>query len=399
MTGTAGDDAALSRRAADRRRLLIAGGVLGLTAIAGGVASRFRGQQPIEEDGAASWPATALTMPNTVRSAAAARENDAVQASSRQTATAPSFSDVARIEPVEALRFLSGRHPSFPGANLDSSMGFSPADILETCDTDVLDTVRVTGGNRALDEIYRLIATRILEAMLAVYGDAPVVLALDAGHGGNPRVYYDPGSNGTEEWHTRAVVEQIEALATRPRYASLTLRRIFNDAIGDEFGMPPPEDRTSAASLSMRNIRGAILAYEAAAWNAAHPNNPWQVHVISVHFNAGSYGSLVLHQSEDVPAPFVERSIAFAEAYVDPVRRALNDTGLLPYRLGLALGNGLSDDRVLYDPPSSGNLSRNPVNPYTGTLRTGFPRRYAMLQASLLQRDYLHGALIFNGLG
>jgi len=230
--------------------------------------------------------------------------------------------------------------------------------------------------------------------LLAVYGDAPLILALDAGHGGKPGVYVDPGSNGTEAWHTRRTVEAIEAAAADPRFASITIRRIFNDGIGDDFGLPPPEDRKGAAALTLRLVRAAMLAREVEAWNAAHPDAPVALHMLSVHYNAGSGGILVLHQGGSVPAEFQQRSVAYARAYVNATRPALNRTGLLPYQLALALGTGLSDDRVLYEP----NFRLNRVNPYTGVDRTGFPRRYAMLQSSLLQRDYALGALIYHGL-
>jgi hypothetical protein len=246
----------------------------------------------------------------------------------------------------------------------------------------------------ALDRVYRIIAEQVLETMLTVYGDAPVVLALDAGHGGKRGVFYDPGSNGTEAGHTRAVVELIEERAAEPRYASLTLRRVFNDEIGDDFGLPPPEDRKGAAALTTRNARSAMLAHEAAAWNRAHPDQSVAVHVVSVHFNAGSGGILVLHEGPAVPEEFRQRSIRYARAYVESARPALNASGLLPYPLRLALGTGLWDDTLLYEPP----FRANRVNPYTGADRSTFPRRYAMLQASLLQRDYALGALIYNGL-
>jgi hypothetical protein len=273
-------------------------------------------------------------------------------------------------------------------------MGFSPADILETADTDVLDAVHATRSGMALDRVYRIIAEQVLEAMLAVYGDAPVVLALDAGHGGRRGVFYDPGSNGTEAGHNRAVAELIEERIAEPRYHSIILRRIYNDEIGDEFGMPPPEDRKSAASLTIRNARGAMLAYEAAAWNRVRPDRPIAVHVVSVHFNAGSGGILVLHQGSSIPAAHQARSIAFARAYVSATRPVLNNSGLLPYQLRPALGAGLSDDAVLYAP----TFRASRINPYTGADRSSFPRRYAMLQSSLLQRDYALGALIYNGL-
>lgn len=305
----------------------------------------------------------------------------------------PSFSQVAEVGPWEALLYLAGRHPRYPGADLDSMMGFSAADILETMDTDVLDAVAARRGEAAVAELYRVIACLLLDAVLAVYGEAPVLLALDAGHGGLRGVYFDPGANGTEYYHTRRVVEAVEALAAGPAYATVTIRRVFNDAIGDDFGLPARYERHSATALVIRNVRASMLAYEADAWNRQHPDRAVAVHVISVHFNVGSGGILVLHQGDAVPEVFRERSVAYARAYVDAARPALNASGLMPYPLRLALGTGLSDDRLLYEPPY-----RLTVNPFTGVDRSRLPRRYAMLQASLLERDYADGALRYYGL-
>lgn len=310
-----------------------------------------------------------------------------------QQPTEPTFSRVEEVGPWEVLLYLAGRHPRYPGANLDSMMGFSAADILETMDTDVLDTVATRRGEAAVAQLYRLIAHHLLDTLLVVYGEAPVLLALDAGHGGLRGVYFDPGANGTEWYHTRRVVEAVEALAAEPAYASITIRRIFNDAIGDDFGLPERYERHSATALVIRNARAAMLAYEADAWNRQHPDRAVAVHVISVHFNVGSGGILVLHQGEAVPDMFRERSVAYARVYLNAARAALNQSGLLPYPLRLALGTGLSDDRLLYDPPY-----RLTVNPLTGVDRSKLPRRYAMLQASLLERDYADGALRYHGL-
>ncbi|MER3420795.1 MAG: hypothetical protein C4290_09865 [Chloroflexota bacterium] len=310
-----------------------------------------------------------------------------------QQPTEPTFSRVEEVGPWEVLLYLAGRHPRYPGANLDSMMGFSAADILETMDTDVLDTVAARRGEAAVAQLYRLIAHHLLDTLLVVYGEAPVLLALDAGHGGLRGVYFDPGANGTEWYHTRRVVEAVEALAAEPAYASITIRRIFNDAIGDDFGLPERYERHSATALVIRNARAAMLAYEADAWNRQHPDRAVAVHVISVHFNVGSGGILVLHQGEAVPDMFRERSVAYARVYLNAARAALNQSGLLPYPLRLALGTGLSHDRLLYDPPY-----RLTVNPLTGVDRSKLPRRYAMLQASLLERDYADGALRYHGL-
>ncbi len=311
----------------------------------------------------------------------------------QQPAPEPAFSQVEEVGPWEVLLYLAGRHPRYPGANLDSIMGFSAANILETMDTDVLDVVAARRGDAVVAELYGLIARHLLDTLLAVYGSAPVLLALDAGHGGLRGVYFDPGANGTEYYHTRRVVEAVEALAAEPAYASITIRRIFNDAIGDDFGLPSPHERHSATSLIIRNARASMLAYEADAWNRQHPDRAVAVHVISVHFNVGSGGILVLHQGESVPEVFRQWSVAYARAYVEATRPALNASGLLPYPLRLALGTGLSDDHLLYEPGFGPR-----VNPFTGVDRSKLPRRYAMLQASLLERDYADGALRYHRL-
>ena len=376
-----------------RRLLLLAGAGTGL-ALGGLHAARAR---PVDDDGdlRGRWSATAPQEHEPPAPPSSAAPDAPPPSQPPGEAGTPSFSDVARVEPWDALLFLAGRHPAYPGASIESMVGFSPADILETMDTVVLDTVHANRGSAALVAIYRMIAVEALEALLAVYGSAPVVLALDAGHGGKRGVYYDAGSNGTEAIHTREVVDAIGGLAADPRYAGITIRRVFNDAIGDDFGLPPPEDRKGAAALTMRLARGAMLTHEANVWNAAHPNAPVAVHMLSVHFNAGSGGILVLHQGGAVPAAFRSTSVAYARSFVGSARPVLNRSGLLPYQLALALGTGLSDDHLLYE-PNFRLASR--VNPYTGVDRTSFPRRYAMLQASLLQHDYAHGALIYNKL-
>lgn len=309
--------------------------------------------------------------------------------------TTPTFSDVATVDAWSCLLFLAGRLAGYPHANLDSLMGFSPADILETCDTVEVDSLELRRGEPGLATLYNVIAEQALLSLLDVYGGAPLLLALDAGHGGLPGVFFDPGANGTEYLHARRVVEAIEARAAEPRFTSITVRRIFNDALGDDFLLPPPQDRKSAASLAIRNARAAMLAYEVNAWNARHPDTPVALHVLSFHFNAGAGGILVLHQGEAAPSAFRARSVRFAEYYVERAHAAIAQTGLLLPQ-GFALGNGLSDDRVLYEPMNTSSLSR--VNPFTGVDRSNFPRRYAMLQASPLERDYADGALRYHKL-
>ncbi len=278
---------------------------------------------------------------------------------------------------------------------IDNYLGYSPADILESLDTVWVDGVARQYRDSGLETVYGIVARTLLDGLIAVYGPQQVVLALDAGHGGNPSVFYDSGSNGTEAQHTRAVVSVVESLIQDPHYATITLRRIFNDNIADDFGLPPPQDNKSRAQLVMRNARASMLAYQANAWNRENPNRPVAVHVVSVHFNANSLGTLVLHEGNDVPAEFQRRSVAYAQYYVDHARPVLNATGLLPQPLGLVDGTGLHDDSLMYAPPVRGTGSR--VNPLTGNVPQG-PPRYAMLQASLLEQDYVLGLLRYRGL-
>ncbi len=372
--GQEGEGTFLPAAPPSRRRLLagMAGGLV-LMALRG---KGRAGARPINEDGVPHAP-----LPRTLTPKRRDEEE-----------SAPAFSLVEEVEPWDGLLFLAGRHPRYPGASLDSLMGYSAADILETTDTDVMDAVLARHGPAALDALYQLIAAQVLAALARVYGGQPLVLALDAGHGGKPGVYHDPGSHGTEAQHARRTAAWIEVLAAGA--PSVTVRRIYNDAIGDDFFLPPPNDRKGAAALTLRNIRGAMLAHEAADWNAAHAGAPVAVHVISVHFNAGSGGILVLHQGSTVAPEFQGRSVAFAREYVAATRPALNATGLLPYTLRLALGTGLSDDALLYEPA----FRTSGINPYTGVDRSRLPRRYAMLQTSLMQRDYADGALRYHGL-
>jgi hypothetical protein len=394
MHGPSHRQGGLDRKVLSRRHVLAAAAASLTLACTGGatVHRQTAGTSAkTDADPTAMRVAAAPARPSASASPATAR----VTATQPPVPIEPRFSDVAAVTPDEALLYLAGRHPRYPGAGLDSLMGYSAADILETMDTDVLDTVAARHGADALVSLTRAIAGLLLDALLAVYGGARVLLALDAGHGGNPGVFYDPGSNGTEAVHTREVAAAVEDLAADGRYGTITIRRIFNDAIGDDFGLPPPYDTyKSAAALTIRNVRGSMLAYEAAAWNRDHPDAPVAVHVVSIHFNAGSKGILVLHQGEAVPADFRARSIAYARDYLAAALPALSATGLLPYTLRPALGTGLSDDTLLYAPP----YAAHPINPLTGVDRSKLPRRYAMLQASPVERDYAEGVLRYRGL-
>jgi hypothetical protein len=384
LAGTA-DGALMSKGGLTRRRLL--GG-----AIAGGfwsIACGGKRAEPAAESGVPSATAVAGARPTDGAISAAATHLNA------DAGVQPSFSDVAQAGPDQVGLFFGGVLASYPGVTIDNYLGYSPADILESMDTAWLDDVGQDHGDPGVQQIYGVVAQQLLDSLLAVYGSQPVVLALDAGHGGNPSVFYDPGSDGTEAQHTRNVVELVEQLARDSRYASLTLRRIFNDAIPDDFGLPPPEDNKTRAQLVLRNGRASMLAYEVRAWNQLHAAAPVALHVLSVHFNANSGGTLVLHQGDDVPEDYQRRSLSFAQDYVPRARAALNATGLLRANLDLVDGTGLHDDSLMYPPPIRAGGSR--VNPLTGNPVHG-PPRYAMLQASLLEQDYVLGLLRYRGL-
>lgn len=292
---------------------------------------------------------------------------------------APAFSAVAERTPDEAIAYLSGQSPSYAGSGIASVLDFSPSDILETMDTIVLDRVRQRWGQAGLERVYQTIAGAILDTLREQYGDAAVVVALDAGHGGKQGYYWDPGSEGTEAMHARGVVAAMQTLALDPAYASITIYPIFNDEIADDFGLPRSLNKPVMNPLLMRQVRAAMLANEVADWNAAHPALPLiYVHELSIHFNAGAGGAMVLHQGETVRPEFYERSVNFARAYLDRVLPALNASGLLGARLGLWGGNGLHDDRLMYRPDYLSDAEiQGLVLRYNGLQGGGYLPRYA----------------------
>src|SRR5687768_16848580 len=106
----------------NRRRLLALAAVSATTLVLGPArgltARRLFGGQPDRE-----WLAMTGTDAPPRGGPSAARSDDAtvVEAGAGQAAPA----DVSLVGPDEALRFLAGRHPRYPGAGLDSLMGFS----------------------------------------------------------------------------------------------------------------------------------------------------------------------------------------------------------------------------------------------------------------------------------
>jgi hypothetical protein len=257
---------------------------------------------------------------------------------------------VSQRTPADVLLFLKGKLADYPGTAPANTLNFSPADILETMDTVVLDTVQQQEGSAALQRVREAIARAILVTLTTIYPNQRVLVALDAGHGGDKTYFWDPGSNGTEALHTRAVVSAMESIAQAPEFQRIILRRIFNDSIADDFGQPTPESRKTVNSILMRQIRASMLAVEAATWNRARPELPVAVHEISVHFNAGAGGALVLHQGDTVRPEFVARSVDYAKQYLHTVLPNLNNLGLLPSPLRLWGGNGLHDDVMMYRP-------------------------------------------------
>src|SRR5579883_2446570 len=264
----------------------------------------------------------------------------------------PHFSEVAHRTPADVLAYLRGELPGYPGSGPDRVIDFSPSDILETMDTAWLDEVGRAHGQSGLGVVYETIAHAILATLVDLYPRGWIVLALDAGHGGKKGYYWDPGSEGTEAGHTRAVVAALERLVKRPEYHRVISRRIFNDDLADDFGLPRGVERPTINSTLMRQARASMLAMEANRWNLGQsdPSGDTWVHEISVHFNVGSGGALVLHQGNTVRPAFVERSVEFARRYLARVTGALNATGLLPHVLELWNGDGLHDDIMMYRP-------------------------------------------------
>jgi len=300
------------------------------------------------------------------------------------TATAipdhPQFSDVAQRTPADALLYLRGRLPGYPEGSPQTAINFSPSDILETMDTIVLDQVKQREGSAALQKVYDTIAQAILVTLRDQYRTHWVVLALDAGHGGNKAFYWDPGSEGTEAWHTRGVAASVLKQAHESDFSRIIVRPIFNDAIPDDFGPTVPINRPSLNTILVRQVRASMLALEVAAWNKAHPDpaNQVMLHEISVHFNVGAGGALVLHQGDTVRPEFVARSIEFAKRYLQQVTTDLNATGLLPSPLKLWGSNGLHDDVMMYRPTNLSGVT---------TSITAF--RYGMLQGNGYSSRYI----------
>jgi hypothetical protein len=277
----------------------------------------------------------------------------------------------------------------YPGSGPDDAINFSPSDILETMDTSVLDEVQSREGDAALRQVEDTIAGAILATLREEYPNQLVLVPLDAGHGGDKAYFWDPGSNGTEALHTRAVVAALLRMDQSSEYQQIILRPIFDDEIPETFGMPGKLERPIPSSILIRQVRASMLAREAAAWNAAHPDRPVAVHELSVHFNSGAGGALVLHEGDSVKPAFASRSIDFGKLYLHRVVTSLNATGFLPAPLRLWGVTGLHDDVMMYRP-----TYLNGAN-----LPTSFVPRYGELQGNGFQSRYVKTVLANAGAG
>jgi hypothetical protein len=301
------------------------------------------------------------------------------------TVTAPSFSDVTARTPADGIKFLQGKLPAYTGSNAGSLLGFSSSDILETLDTGVVDRVNSNQGQAGLKRLYDTIAAQVLQTLSDLYGDSWVLVPLDAGHGGDRAEFWDSGSNGTEALHTRAVVASVIDLAKTKPYSRIIVVPIFNDEIPDYFDVPGKENEPLVNQTVMRQIRAAMLALEAARWNRAHPDPASRVvvHEISIHFNSGVGGALVLHQGDTVPQQFQQQSINYGKRYLQRVVPALNATGVLPSVLTLFGGSGLHDDVMMYTP--GGQITDDAGRPII--------LRYGMLQGGGFETVYVQKIL------
>jgi hypothetical protein len=275
-------------------------------------------------------------------------------------AAEPAFPDVAQRTPAEVVAYLR--------TNPEAVFDFSPSDVLETMDTAVLDRV----VDRSV--VYGVIARSALDALGELYPTGWILVAVEAGH--NPG--WDPGSEGTEAWHNRAVVASMERLAP-PR---VIVRPIHNDEMSDDLGLPKQLVKRTVSSVLIRQGRASMLAAEAAAWNAPRPDPEEQVHVheLSVHFNAGAGGALVLHQGDQVHPERRALSVAFARRYLELVVPRLNATGVLPVRLRRWATTGLHDDVMMYRPSYfSAEETRGVTLRYGALQGRGYMPRYVEL--------------------
>jgi hypothetical protein len=273
-------------------------------------------------------------------------------------AAVPPISDAAQRTVAEVVAYVKAD----PTAVFD----FSPSDILETLDTAVLD--------RSADPaiVHETIAQTALDTFEELYSDGWILVPVEAGH--DPR--WDPGSEGTEAAHNRAVVAQLQRLAPR----RVLVRPIYNDELPDDVGLPDHLTKRVVSSVLLRQARASMLAREAAAWNAEHTqaHDLIHVHELSIHFNAGAGGAMVLHQGETVQPERQALSIAYADRYLELVIPRLNATGVLPTRLRRWAGTGMHDDVMMYRPAY-----------FTAEETRGITLRYGALQGRGFMTRYI----------
>src|SRR5207253_608345 len=136
----------------------------------------------------------------------------------------------------DGLQYLVGKLPGYPGVDPSILSSFSASDILESMDTVVVDDVRARRGDAGVAALESAIARSVLDSVVDLYGNKTVLIALDAGHGGNCSYFCDPGSEGTEAIYARQVANMIVNLSDQPAYLNIYVRRIWNDGISDDFG-------------------------------------------------------------------------------------------------------------------------------------------------------------------
>ena len=317
-------------------------------------------------------PATPTSPPRLT--AAATPTNTAKPGNSPSQQGQPNVAGVTEVTPKDVLAFLRS-------GGADSILDFSPSDILETMDTVILDRVRQDRGDEALQRVYETIAGAVLATLRGEYPSGWILVALDAGHGGTTRDW-DGGAEGTEARHNRGVVAALERLARLEENSRIIPRRIFNDEVIDDFGVPAQLNKTVENHILMRQARAAMLAGQAAQWNGTV--RAMAVHEISIHFNAGAGGAMVLHQGSTVRPELAAKSISFARRYLQQVLPELNALAVLPGTLRLWGGDGLHDDVMMYRPAYLSDAEISGLTLRYGALQgKGFLARYAQTVSNI----------------
>lgn len=292
-------------------------------------------------------------------------------------AVIPDPPDVGSMTAADAVAFFGGRLDAVPGGSPADLNDASPADILETFDNILLDRAAASGGDEAVARIYAIIARSALDSLTALYPAGYVLLALDAGHGGEPG--FEGGADGDEWQHTRQAAAVLEQLAASdPAYARVIVRRVFNDGVPSDFRLPADRTRDITSNLLLRQSRVSALAVWARGWNEEHPGTPLALHEVSVHFNLNSDVAMVLHQGSTVSPEHRSLSVTFGRDYLARAVPALDATGLLGSPLRLFDGSGLHDDVMMWTPLYAADDTEEEN-----------PSRYVALQGSTFFRGYL----------